>query len=433
MAKTTIRIANAGGYWGDDPSALYRQIQGGQLDYITMDFLAEVTMSILRKQQSRFPELGYAKDFVSMLEPVLRKAMQEGTTIISNAGGVNPSACAQAIYKLADKLSLKPKIAIVYGDDIMNQVDVLHKQGHPFKNLETGADFSSVHTKLCSANVYFGARPVVTALDKWKPDIIVTGRVTDTGITLAPMIHEFSWSWEDWDKLANGIVAGHLLECGSQVCGGNFSDWHKVKNFNAVGYPIAEVGSDASFTLTKHPDSGGLVSVDTIREQLFYEMGHPKAYITPDVVVDFSSIKLREKSIDQVEVSGAKGFAPTESYKVSMAYQDGYKCTGSVIISGPEARAKAEKFAEIFWQRCEEKFQANQTEYFGWNACHRSLAHQQDGNEILLRLSAKDQDKEKLKRFSKLVPSLILSGPQELQLYLESVKCRKLSAIGQLF
>ncbi len=408
--KTALRIGNASGYWGDDPMALYRQVNGGRLDYISMDFLAEVTMSIMQKQRSRDPEAGYARDFLPMLEGVLPKLLKDRTKIITNAGGVNPEACAHAIALLAKKLGLKPKIAVVYGDDILTRLDDLRGKGCKFDNMETGQGMARVAGRIESANVYFGAAPVVEAL-KSDPDIIITGRVTDTGITVGPMVHEFGWSLRDWDKLASGIVAGHIIECGSQACGGNFSDWHLIKTYKDIGYPIVEVDADGSFVVTKHPGSGGLVSLDTVREQLFYEMGNPKAYITPDVVSDFSTIQLAADGQDRVRISGVKGHEPTPLYKVSMAFADGFKCIGEIAISGPHARRKAEAFAEIFWGRAGKDFAATETEIFGYNAFHRSMSHAEEGNEVILRLGVRDADKEKLKRFGKHVPAVILGGP----------------------
>lgn len=410
MTKKTISIGNAGGYWGDDPNALERQVFGGRLDYISMDFLAEITMSILQKQRSTDPEAGYARDFLPMLKKVLPKLMSDGTTIITNAGGVNPQACAQAIAKLAAELNLNPKIAIVYGDDILPDLDRLQKSGIKFDNMEDGLPFAPVANRIQAANIYFGAAPVVEAL-KWKPNIIITGRVTDTGITIAPMIHEFGWSLSDWTKLAHGIVAGHIIECGSQSTGGNFTDWEKVESFDNIGYPIVEVSADGSFVVTKHKGSGGLVSVDTVREQLFYEMGSPTAYITPDVVADFSSIKLEQESPNRVRVFGIRGSEPTPLYKVSMAYEDGYKATGSIMISGPNARKKSEAFSRIFWNRLSGPFEETLTEYVGYDSCHRSLVHKEDGNEILLRLGARAKEEKDLRAFGKTIPALILSGP----------------------
>lgn len=383
---------------------------GGRLDYISMDFLAEITMSILQKQRLSDPSLGYARDFLSMLKSVLPKLMADGTKIITNAGGVNPHSCAEAIAQVAESLGLSPRIAIVFGDDILPDLARLQSEGIEFANMESGGDFAHVQHRIQAANIYFGAAPVVEAL-KWDPHIIITGRVTDTGITLAPMIHAFGWSLRDWDKLAAGIVAGHIIECGSQSTGGNFTDWESVPSFDNIGYPIVEVASDGTFFVTKHEGSGGLVNVDTVREQLFYEMGSPGAYITPDVVADFGSIQLEAAGKDRVRVFGVKGFEPTPLYKVSMAYDEGFKSVGSIMISGPSARKKAEAFARIFWNRCPGPFAETLTEYVGFNSCHRSLVQREDGNEILLRLGARAMEERDLKLFGKMIPSLILSGP----------------------
>lgn len=408
--KSTIRIGNASGYWGDDPDALVRQVEGGRLDYISMDFLAEITMSIMQKQRSRDPEAGYARDFLPMLERVLPKLLADKTKIITNAGGINPAACAQAIDAIAQKLGVKPKVAVVYGDDILTRIGELKAKGCAFKNMETGQSFADVESRIEAANVYFGAAPVAEAL-QWDPDIIITGRVTDTGISIGPMVHEFGWSLNDFDKLAAGVVAGHIIECGSQATGGNFSDWELVPSYQKIGYPIVEVSEDGSFVVTKHPGTGGLVSVDTVREQLFYEMGSPNAYITPDCVADFSTIQLEAAGPDRVRVSGVKGHPPTPLYKVSMAYADGFKCVGEIAISGPNARRKAEAFARIFWDRAGKDFQHTETEFFGFNACHRGMSLEEEANEIILRVGARDHDQKKLKRFAKLVPSVILGGP----------------------
>lgn len=426
MSKSRLRIGNAGGFWGDDPFALKRQVEKGHLDYISIDFLAEITMSIMQKQYAGDPSKGYAYDIISMLKDVLPQLLSQKTKLITNAGGINPKACAKAIQDMAQGLGLKPKIAVVYGDNIFNQVSDLQKKNVRFSNMETGEDFSSVQSRLEAANIYFGALPVVEALRKWNPDIIITGRVTDTGITLAPMIYEFNWSLTDWNKLASGIIAGHLIECGSQVSGGNFSDWKAVPSFDEIGFPFVEMRSDGSFIITKHENTGGLIHVNTVREQLFYEMGDPHCYITPDVVADFTSVQLKQISSNAVEISGVRGFEPTPLYKVSMAYKDGFKCSGSILISGPDARAKAETFSSIFWKRCKnelkkDSFLETHTEYIGWNTCHRSLAHQEEGNEILLRLSVRSETESSLKTFRKMISALILSGPPGVTVLSDSI------------
>ena len=416
--KSMIRIANAGGYWGDDPFALRRQVYGAlKLDYISIDFLAEITMSILQKQKAKDPSAGFARDFVTQLEPLIEKCVKDKIKIITNAGGVNPEACAQALFELAKSKNISLKIAIVDGDNIISSMTSLTGKTS-FKNMETGEGFAGVKDRVLSANVYFGAMPVAKALAQ-NPDIVICGRVTDTGITLAAMMHEFGWSLSDYDKLASGIVAGHMIECGAQATGGNFTDWKKVKSFVDVGYPIIECFPDGSFVLTKHPDTGGLVSCQTAREQLLYEMGHPQSYITPDVIADFATIQMRADGPDRVHISGVQGRKPTDLLKVSIAYADGFKSSGTLIISGPDARAKSETFAGIFWTRLTAELKLAgfadveffNTEHIGDDSTHRALTPATPAHEILLRLSVRDNSKEKIAIFRKLLPSLILSGP----------------------
>ena len=418
--KTMIRIANAGGYWGDDPFALRRQVCGPlKLDYVSIDFLAEITMSILQKQKQKDPKMGYAGDFISQLAPLLKTCKERGIKIITNAGGVNPQACAEALFELARKVGVDLRVALVEGDDIAARLPEIVKQpGCAMKNMETGEKFDDVVSKVLSANVYFGAMPVVEAL-KNNPDIIICGRVTDTGITLAAMIHEFGWQQSDYEKLSHGIVAGHIIECGAQATGGNFTDWKKVKNFVDVGFPILECEADGSFVVTKHPGSGGLVSVQTVREQLLYEMGHPQSYITPDVIADFTSIQLNQEDEDRVRISGVTGRLPTDLLKVSVAYSDGFKASGTLIVSGPDARAKAEVFAEIMWQKLSAELsraglpqcRKTMTEFIGDDSTHRGLSPHSSAKEVLVRFGALADEKATLQVFRKILPSLILSGP----------------------
>lgn len=418
--KEFIRIANAGGYWGDDPYALRRQVLGElKLDYISIDFLAEITMSILQKQQAKDPTAGYARDFITTLEPVLEECLKRKIKIITNAGGVNPKACAEALFALARKKNVTLRIAVVDGDNIVSMISNLRQQGASLENMETGENFTSCEGRVLSANVYFGAMPVVEAL-KQNPDIVLCGRVTDTGITLAPMMYEFGWKENEYDKLAYGIVAGHIIECGAQASGGNFTDWKKVPSFIDIGFPIVECYADGTFFVTKHPNTGGLISAQTVREQLLYEMGSPQSYITPDVIADFSSAQLSEAGEERVKVTGIKGRKPTDLLKVSIAYEDGFKCSGTLIISGPDVRHKAEMFAKVFWSRLENELRNagfqdtvahRNTEYVGDDSTHKGMLEKHDAIEILLRLSARDPNKEKLTIFRKLLPSLILSGP----------------------
>lgn len=419
MPHDLLRIGNAGGYWGDDPYALRRQVQGAlPLDVISIDYLAEITMSILQKQRLKDPKAGYARDFVTQVEPLLKEILAKGIRIITNAGGVNPMACAEALAAVARAQGLKLKVAVVDGDDIAARIPELRASGIEFRNMETGADFTPVADRVLAANAYFGALPVVEAL-KQGPDIVLCGRVTDTGITLAAMAHAFGWAANDWDRLARGIVAGHLIECGAQATGGNFTDWPKVPSFLDIGFPIVECEPDGSFTLTKHPGSGGLVSCQTAREQLLYEMGHPKAYLTPDVIADFTSIRLEDAGPDRVRVSGVKGQPPTDLLKVSIAYADGFKASGAIIVSGPDASAKARCFGELFEARCRRELEAAGLpllealciERVGDDATHRGLTPPHRASEVLLRLSARSPHKASLEVFRKLLPSLILSGP----------------------
>ena len=404
-----LRIGNASGYWGDDLTALKRQILGGPLDVVTMDFLAEITMSILQKQLDRNPEAGFARDFVDQMREVFVEAMERNVTIISNAGGVRPRAAGDALLAVATELGLSPTIGVVAGDDVKDRLAGWNADGVDMANMDDGRPISEIIDRVTSANVYLGAAPVVEALAQGA-DVIVTGRVTDTGITVAPMIHHFGWDPTDWDKIASGIIAGHILECGAQSTGGNFTDWRKVSSFHNIGYPIVEVDEDGSFVVTKHEGTGGLVSVDTVREQLVYEMGDPVSYLTPDVVVDFTSIQLTADGPDRVRVSGIKGAAPTDLFKVSISYDDGFKASGSVIVSGPDAREKSEAFSEILWGRLPE-FEASLTEYVGADSTWGPLSPDHDAPEINLRFGVRDHDKTKIRQFATTLPAIILSGP----------------------
>ena len=405
-----LRIANAGGYWGDDLSQFRRQIELGPVDVVTLDFLAEITMSIMQKQRSRDPRAGYARDFVTQVEQALTAIVERGVKVISNAGGVNPFGCRSALLEMA-RLHAKPlEVAAVVGDDLLDRLGELNALGVTLDNMEDGLPFARVRDRVSSANAYFGAWPVVEAL-RSGAQIVVTGRCTDTGITLAPMIHAFDWAPDDWDRLASGIVAGHIVECGAQSTGGNFSDWRCVPHLERIGYPLLEVSPDGSFVVTKHPGTGGAVTVRTVKEQLVYEMGDPRSYITPDVVADFGSIRLEQAGRDRVRVWGVRGRPAPGSLKVSASYFDGWKASGTLIISAPEAAAKARAFAGLFWKRLGLEFTETHTELVGHSACWGPLAPPSDPPEVLLRLSVRDPDPAKIEAFSKMVPAIILSGP----------------------
>ncbi len=406
LNSKTVRIGNAGGYWGDDLGAMRRQLSQGRLDYLTQDFLAEITMSILQKQRNRNPSLGYAVDFLDQIReclPLLGK-----TRIISNAGGINPRGCAEEVAKLAREAGVQVKIAIVEGDDLMGRLDELISRGIPMNNMETGRELSTVRPRVESANVYLGAGPVIEAL-RQGAQIVITGRVTDTGITAAPPVYEFGWGLDDWDRLASAVVAGHILECGAQSSGGNLTDWREISSFLNMGYPIAEFFPDGSFQVTKHPGSGGAVNRKTVTSQLLYEMGDPKSYITPDVVADFSTIRLEERAPDVVGVVGVQGRPRPPQLKVSISYLDGFKAHGTMIVSRPNAVDKCRLMADAFWKRLGLDFEETSVELVGYNSCHGHLAPNVDPPEILLRLGARDPEAGKLKEFARLFTSLILN------------------------
>jgi len=408
-----IRIANAGGYWGDDLNQFKRQVELGPIDYVTLDFLAEVTMSIMQKQRSRDPQAGYARDFIAQVEETLALLIERDVRAITNAGGVNPIACREALLAMAAKHGRELEVAAVVGDDLMARLDELNAAGATLDNMDDGTRFSSVRERVSSANAYYGAWPVVEAL-RTGARVVVTGRCTDTGITLAPMIHAFGWAPDDWDLLASGIVAGHIVECGAQSTGGNFTDWREIKKFASIGYPIIEVHADGSFIVTKHAGTGGAVTVRTVKEQLVYEMGDPRGYITPDVIADFATIRLEQAGRDRVRVWGVKGRPAPPSLKISAAYADGWKASGTIIISAPDAADKARAFAQLFWERLGIEFAATHTELIGHSACWGPLAPPVDAPEVLLRLSVRDQDRAKIEAFGKMVPAIILSGPSSV-------------------
>ncbi|MGC8864906.1 MAG: acyclic terpene utilization AtuA family protein [Bacteroidales bacterium] len=408
--KPYIRIGNAGGFWGDDLTAFRRQLMGGPLDYISIDFLAEITMSILRKQQLKNPQLGYVTDFLPMISENAREIYHRKVKVLTNAGGINPLECGRQVTRILREQEIPLKVAVVLGDNIIQDLEAWKNEGIDFRNMENGRPFTEVAGKIQSANAYIGMWPLVKALEMGA-DIVIAGRVTDTSITMAPMAYEFGWKPDDFDRIASALVAGHIIECGAQVTGGNYTDWHKVTSWENMAYPIVEVRPDGTFTVTRHPRTGGLVNMDTVREQLVYEMGNPAAYISPDVIADFRTIHLEEEGPDRVRVSGIKGYPPTPFLKVSMAYQEGYVSSGSIIISAPAALEKARTFADIFWKRIGVPFTKAHTAYQGYNSCHLNLAPDNEPNEVLLTFSIYDEDLKKHDLFAKSIAPLILSGP----------------------
>ncbi len=409
MTSKTVRVGNAGGYWGDDPGALRRQLELGPLDYVTQDFLAEITMSILQKQRSRNPELGYAADFVDQVRECLPLLAETGTRVISNAGGINPTGCAEQVALAAREHRQELKIAVVEGDDLMDRLDSLLEEGLPLAHMETGQHLSEVRGQVVSANAYLGVGPVIEALGT-DSQIIVTGRVTDTGIACAPPAFEFDWPLNDWDRLAAGVVAGHILECGAQATGGNLTDWREVPSFHQMAFPIAEFETDGSFVVTKHSEAGGMVNLKTVTAQLIYEMGDPRRYLTPDVIADFSSFRLHREGEDRVRVRGFRGEPRPPQLKVSIAYLNGFKAHGTILVCQPDVVEKSRRMAETLWENLDLEFQETSTELVGYDACHRHISRDAQPGEILLRLGVRDPDREKVGQFSKLFPSLILSS-----------------------
>jgi hypothetical protein len=416
--KEYIKIASGQGFWGDLPDAPLEQVKRGKIDYLVMDYLAEVTMSIMQKQRMRNENYGYARDFVNVIENTLDEIKNDGVKVISNAGGVNPVACKDAILKIAKEKGYSGiKVAVVDGDDILPNLDEIIADGHQLKNMETGAPITEVKDELLSANVYFGCQPIVKALELGA-DIVITGRVTDTGLTLAPMVYEFGWDFENYDLMSTGTIAGHIIECGGQVSGGNFTDWEKVDDFVDIGFPIIEAHPDGTFYVTKHENTGGLVSEMTVKEQLLYEIGDPSSYITPDCIADFSSIQLEQDGKNRVKVWGIKGRPATSTYKISASYIDGYKLSSTLVYSWPDAVKKAKAAGNILLKRAEKlgiKFRDTNIELVGLNACNEDMEalnqDLSDMNEVQLRVSVHGESREDLNRFGMEIAPLILTGP----------------------
>lgn len=412
-----VRVASGQGFWGDWLEAPRRQVEGGQVDYLMLDYLAEVTMSIVQKQKERDPKMGYARDFIGAMESVFPAVANRGVKVIANAGGVNPNACAEAVLAAADKHGVRGKIRIgvVTGDDILNRLDELLAQGHELRNMDTNEPLSAIRDRVLSANAYIGSTPIVEAL-KLGANVVVTGRSTDTALTMAPIRYEFGWAEDDWNRLAAGIVAGHILECGAQSSGGNcLYDWRNIPDLANVGYPIADARADGTFVVTKHPGTGGRINVPSVTEQLVYEMGDPHSYITPDVVADFTSIRLEDAGENRVRVHGITGGPPTPFLKVSIAYRSGYKAVGSLVYSWPDAMEKAQLADRVLRERLDRlglRFDQVLSEFVGANATHGSLAG--DGHsapEVQYRIGVRGSDRAAVERFTREIAPLVLNGP----------------------
>jgi hypothetical protein len=411
-----VRIGNGCGFWGDNLDAPVALAERGRLDYLTLEYLAELTMSILAQQKARNPDAGYAHDFLDVLErlgPALKA--QPHLKIVTNAGGMNPPACAARAREVLGRAGLRDRaVAVVRGDDLLPRLDELLACGHLLAHLDTGEPLRAVRDRVVSANAYLGSPPIAEALARGAA-VVITGRVADAALTLGPAAHEFNWRWDDWDRLAAGTVAGHLIECGAQATGGLWCNWQEADDLAGAGYPVAEVEPDGTFRLTKPPHTGGAVNRETVAEQLLYEVGDPAAYLTPDVTADFTSVTLTETGPDVVTVRHARGRPAPDSYKVSAAYRDGYAASGTLVIAGPDAAHKARRCGEMVLERLRRAGAAprhSHAECLGAGELAFGRAEGRcDAPEVVLRVAVRDPSRAVVERFSKELAPLVTSGP----------------------
>lgn len=402
----TVRIGSAGGFLGDTSVAAPQLIEGGDLDYLVLDYLAEVTMSILAKAKAKRPEAGFALDFTDWVwRDNIREIAARGVKIVTNAGGVNPRGCRDRMQKFAAEAGVDLKIAVIEGDEVVDRLEDYAKRG----TLEMYSDeaFPPLD-KVTSANAYLGGRPIADALAAGA-DIVITGRVVDSALVLGPLMHEFGWGDEDYDKLAAGSLAGHIIECGAQATGGLFTDWEDVPDWAHIGYPFIDCAEDGSFIVGKPEGTGGICTTATISEQMLYEIGDPQAYLLPDVTCDFSAVEMKQVDPDRVRVSGARGLPPTSTYKVCVTFQDGYRSVGVLPIVGMNAAAKADRQAAAIIERTEEimrsrnlgPYRATHVENLGAEATYGAQARTKDAREVICKIAVEHEDKEALGIFGR--------------------------------
>ena len=397
-SANALRIGCASCFWGDTEFGARQLVDGGNIDVLVFDYLAEITMSILARAKAKDPTKGYAVDFVRVLTPLLPEIARQGIRVISNAGGLNPDACAEALQAALSKAGLNLKVAVVSGDDLSGRLSWLREQ--PIREMASGEELPST---LLSANAYLGARPIAAALDRGA-DIIITGRCVDSAVTLGPLVHHFGWKWDEYDKLAQGSLAGHIIECGTQGTGGLFTDWQDVPGWDDMGFPIVECDSDGVFVVTKPPGTGGLVTPPTVAEQVVYEIGDPQAYILPDVICDFSEIALSQAGPDRVRVEGAKGGCPSETYKVCATYADGFRITATLMVGGIDAAAKGDRVAQsmltrlqrIFKEEGFQDFRETNVEILGGEAMYGPHSRARSVREVIVKVAARHESKDAL-------------------------------------
>jgi hypothetical protein len=413
----SVRIGAGQGFYGDTIEPAIMTAQKGDVQYICFDALAELTMSILSKDKKKDKNLGYTKDISLQMKALLPYVKQKGIKLLTNAGGIHPEGAQKEIIRVAEELGISGvKVAAVTGDNVLDRIDELKQKGFPMEHMETGEPIEKVKDKLQFANAYIGAAPIVDALEDGA-DIVVTGRTTDTAQFLAPLIYEFGWHADEWDKLASGVFMGHLMECSAQSTGGNFSgDWWNIEGFDQMGYPIADFYDNGEFVLSKVEGTGGRVSVDTVKEQMLYEIHDPSAYITPDVIVDLTEVSLEETGENQVLLRGVKGKPKPETLKVVAGYENGYTSQVIVGFSWPDALKKAKTADKVIRKQLADKqwnYEEVRTDYMGYNSLHGPLASGdgQDLNEVFLRMAVKAETKSEAARFSRLFPPLALNGP----------------------